>query len=269
MQYTAADFMDADISITVIHDVFEAENTRWAMPVKVVRKKEGLLFFLEGSIQYEMGATQFHARPGQVVRLPAGIPYNGHRLDVGPLRYHLIDFNAGEGEYDRFPLPYSFTPSDPAEVLTMIRQLEDNWQHPTLCSRLSCKQQLTGLLVYLAKDHAVNACKYDARSRILRYCEYLQKHLEQPEFRISELSQAFDRSETSLRRLFREEMGISPSEYLIRLRIHKARQLLSAQNDLTVQQVAAMCGYASIYYFSAAFRDRTGVSPSEYRSRML
>lgn len=65
--------------------------------------------------------------------------------------------------------------------------------------------------------------------------------------------------------LFGREVGVSPGEYVIRLRMHRARQLLS-DPTIPVSRVAQLVGYDDAYYFSRLFRRRHGSSPSAFRA---
>ncbi|MDI4644054.1 response regulator [Cohnella hashimotonis] len=65
--------------------------------------------------------------------------------------------------------------------------------------------------------------------------------------------------------LFKKHKGIPPMEFIIRLRIEKAKQLLCISPPLTIRDVAAAIGYDDPYYMSRLFKSVTGVSPSEYR----
>ena len=67
-----------------------------------------------------------------------------------------------------------------------------------------------------------------------------------------------------LSRLFREEVGESFNEYVTRIRIDKAIELLQT-TSLKVYEVAEQIGIPSYRYFSVLFRNRTGVSPTEYK----
>ncbi|MFI6172313.1 helix-turn-helix domain-containing protein [Nocardia sp. NPDC051052] len=65
-------------------------------------------------------------------------------------------------------------------------------------------------------------------------------------------------------RVFRAETGETPHRYLSRLRIERARRLLSS-STLTVEQIAERCGFASPGALSSAFVGQVGVRPSVYR----
>ena len=63
--------------------------------------------------------------------------------------------------------------------------------------------------------------------------------------------------------VFRESMGVSPHEYLMRIRIEKAQQLLR-HNRFSVAEVAERTGFSGQNYFSRTFKRYTGKSPRDY-----
>ncbi len=67
-----------------------------------------------------------------------------------------------------------------------------------------------------------------------------------------------------LSRIFRQETGITFMEYLTRVRLSHARELL-AGSTLKIYEVAERTGYSNQHYFSNAFKKVIGVSPLEYR----
>jgi AraC family transcriptional regulator len=66
---------------------------------------------------------------------------------------------------------------------------------------------------------------------------------------------------------FRQAMGIAPHQYLVKLRVEKARKLL-AQNTMSVEEVARSVGYADKGHFAAQFRKIVGISPNQYRGHV-
>lgn len=73
-------------------------------------------------------------------------------------------------------------------------------------------------------------------------------------------------STSCLNRRFKNEIGITPIEYLIEIRIKRAKTLLKRKN-IPITEIALQCGFGSNSHFSSCFQNRTGVSPSEYRDR--
>ncbi|KAI7256061.1 hypothetical protein KC345_g11035 [Hortaea werneckii] len=68
-----------------------------------------------------------------------------------------------------------------------------------------------------------------------------------------------------LSRIFKQETGLSPVTYLLKLRIEKSRQLLRERPELSVEQVAASVGLTDALYFSRQFKRFCAQSPSTYR----
>jgi AraC-like DNA-binding protein len=64
--------------------------------------------------------------------------------------------------------------------------------------------------------------------------------------------------------LFRAEVGMSFSDYLIQVRIENAKRLLR-RFDLSVDGISRACGFHSLAHFSRTFKDRCGVAPLKYR----
>ena len=74
-------------------------------------------------------------------------------------------------------------------------------------------------------------------------------------------------SESTFLRRFKEEMGTSPMQYLVGIRVRRARQLLRAGRS--VSEAASRTGFASPSHLSEAFRKRTGQSPLQFRRQFL
>lgn len=67
-----------------------------------------------------------------------------------------------------------------------------------------------------------------------------------------------------LSKAFKQRTGLSPKQFLLKMRMDKARELLGG--PLTIDQVATSVGFNDALYFSKQFRKHTGVPPSEYRA---
>ena len=63
--------------------------------------------------------------------------------------------------------------------------------------------------------------------------------------------------------LYKERFGISPKQDILNARIDLAAQMLK-YTDYSITDIAADCGFQSIYYFSKYFKEAKGISPKEY-----
>ena len=81
----------------------------------------------------------------------------------------------------------------------------------------------------------------------------------------SKLSTELNTNANYLGQLFKEETGEYFSDYLNRIRINKAKELLR-NTDRNTKDISIDTGYKDVNYFYKAFKKFTGISPSEYRS---
>ena len=65
-------------------------------------------------------------------------------------------------------------------------------------------------------------------------------------------------------KLFKEVVGCTPQEFMIRLRLTQAAEQMRASND-PIGDVARRCGYPNQLHFSQAFKKRYGLPPREWR----
>ncbi len=82
--------------------------------------------------------------------------------------------------------------------------------------------------------------------------------------KVSDFAEQYYFSGEYLSRLFKLRYGKNIYEYLLMVRMERAKELLSS-SGLKIQEIAQRTGYSDTNYFSKAFRNYTGLTPSEYR----
>jgi two-component system response regulator YesN len=87
-------------------------------------------------------------------------------------------------------------------------------------------------------------------------------------FGIQQLSERMGYSPNYLSALFKQEVGVNFTEYVTKLRIDKAKQLME-NPSLKLYEICSMVGYEDENYFSRVFRKYNGMSPSEFREGLL
>lgn len=93
----------------------------------------------------------------------------------------------------------------------------------------------------------------------------LARHAADPVFGVERLAQMLDIHRSTLSRSFTRAVGVSPLEYLTRLRVQNALTLLK-QSVLPIAAIARQCGYSDPDYFSRLIRRHTGHSPLQFRN---
>jgi AraC-like DNA-binding protein len=81
------------------------------------------------------------------------------------------------------------------------------------------------------------------------------------------IAHIFHYSESHLRALYRKEMQISLGAYIQEIRLHKAQEYLGS-TDMSISEIAELCGYTSLYVFSNAFKKSLKISPNHFRKNL-
>lgn len=81
---------------------------------------------------------------------------------------------------------------------------------------------------------------------------------------LEEVAQTTYMSRTYLSSLFKKETGYSLSEYINLIRVDRAQTFL-VDSDMSIAEIARMCGFEDQSYFTKVFRKVTGVTPKKYR----
>ncbi|GMK47887.1 AraC family transcriptional regulator [Paenibacillus glycanilyticus] len=102
----------------------------------------------------------------------------------------------------------------------------------------------------------------------LKAClQYMQTHYAEG-ISVTDLAEWSGMHRSHLSSRFKQSFGMSPREYLIKLRMERAVEMLQSRT-LSITDISLSLGYTDLYTFSRAFCTYTGMSPSNYRSKLL
>jgi DNA-binding GntR family transcriptional regulator/AraC-like DNA-binding protein len=100
-------------------------------------------------------------------------------------------------------------------------------------------------------------------ARLRRVTELVHAKIED-ELTLHEMAESAGLSTTHFSRMFRKSTGESPHQFVLRLRVERAKEMLHAV-EARVLDVAVVCGFKTQQHFARVFRRVCGVSPTEYR----
>lgn len=115
----------------------------------------------------------------------------------------------------------------------------------------------------------INNNKCYSRSFIVkRIINYINKNYEQ-RISLKQIAHTMYLSPVYISKIFKDETGDSPINYLIKVRLEHARQILITSNEESIKSVANQVGYEDMYHFSKLFKKQYGISPLYYRREQL
>jgi AraC-like DNA-binding protein len=106
-------------------------------------------------------------------------------------------------------------------------------------------------------------CSLVSHELVVAAEDYLKEHLTE-HIRMPDLIKHIGLGPSRLFQLFKSSTGLTPNDYLVRLRVDKAKELL-ARPQQSVTDIAMATGFSSAQYFSGVFRKYAGQTPREYR----
>ena len=149
----------------------------------------------------------------------------------------------------------------PALFEEMLNAVEHGY---TTLQLLYASQTLTHLIAAMIRDHRSAHQEHPSvHQKIAHTISYMKQHLNQS-LQLDALAALASLSRSRYVDLFKRQTGYAPIDYFIRLRMHRACQLLDT-TDQSIKTVAAELGYEDPLYFTRLFRSVNEVAPTEYR----
>lgn len=155
-------------------------------------------------------------------------------------------------------IEYLLKPLDKEKLLQAVEEaLEEDAER----SRIELMDRLVDRKLM---ETAVDEQTYNpAVQEVVRYVE---EHLHEP-LQLKDLAEHLHMNASYLSALFKEQTGLTFSEYLMRRRVQRAKELLSS-TQMTIQEIADATGYQTDKYFVKVFRSLEGISPGQYRKQL-
>ena len=214
------------------------------------RRWYGLSLCLSGQITYTQGDNLYTSHPNNVIIFPKNASYSLHGNKEGV--FHVINFDCSDVNIDEITvLPIK----DSALYIKDFHLLTNAFLYDKKPRQF---QLLYGILERLESEQA--------HSPLSLIISYLETHFSDNDLTNEFLAKKMGISEVYLRKLFLSNLGVTPKQYVLNLRIKAAQQLLiSTSNSIT--EISEKCGFASVYHFCRIFKQKTSFTPSEYSAK--
>lgn len=214
------------------------------------RPRFGLSFCMSGQITYTMNEKKYISHQGNAILLPQGGSYSlvGDKEGMFP----VINFSCTGLDCREIAVLPLQNPQSSLQHFETLQQLFLHSKSPLkiysvfyelLAQITSSKEQRTVLLDFVTK--------------------FIEDHIQDPSLSNTTLAKQVGFSEVYLRKQFLTHYHITPKQYILHLRLAKAKQLL-LNTPFTVKAIAQECGFASVYHFCRSFKQRTGQTPTQY-----
>lgn len=147
----------------------------------------------------------------------------------------------------------------------IIQETSTNTKHSQML--LLCHlQECIAEMINLEREFNLNKNEIKTKNfqnnQLKKILSYMNSNITEP-ITIEDICHEFFMSRSSLQSLFKNNLGCSPKNYLINIKLQKSKELLR-KNQHTISQIAYLLGFSSIHYFSRLFKKYFNISPSDY-----
>ena len=217
-------------------------------------------------------------RPGQHTQ--GVMPYNCYFIcfdllgstDKNPETYDIYKPNTFQNFYlnkiiDN--IPTIFSPASYEKYHELFESILKEFINPRDCSEMVLKSGVIKILYELYNDSRnpfISGQQYSYYyPAIKKVIDYIKDNIG-TKLDLTVFADISGYSPNYFHRIFTKAIGITPNEYVIRIRLDKAREFL-AKTNTPITEVAFKCGFENTPYFSYVFKKNLNISPGEFRKR--
>lgn len=236
------------------------------------RPEYHLHFILDGQGSYVINNQKFNLRRGQLFVIPPNVSSYYYQADMKkPWYYAWIAFN---GEMaDQYMAQAGFDDTHIIRNSNIAPEEFTGYIYEMLkASQLTASNELDRIgclfliMARLIESNTNNsAYDYSGDTYVEHALQYIQFNYNR-NIQINDIVNYVGMNRSYFSQLFKQQMAVSPKEYLQQFRMDKAKSLLD-DSALSVTDIATSVGYSDPFTFSKSFKKLVGQSPREYRNR--
>ncbi len=212
----------------------------------------------KGNGNFRSGDTCRPFRAGSIVCVPPRVPHEKKSAEG------FLDVWIQLSEFPKLDeTKPTFLTDDPEGNIAALIHILHSVQYSKLPNRTAVRESLLESIQQMILAR-ISRKKVD--SDVETMMNRIVQNFHDPAFSIDKCLSAGGYCVDHMRRLFREQVGKTPQEYLSSLRIRSAKKLLASRSvsNYSVSEIATMVGYSDVSYFSRVFKRATGIMPSAY-----
>lgn len=254
---------DAPLVVNLVNDCFQNfEPFSYDTYNSVGREDYFLIYVTDGIFNTKINDVVFNLKKGAVVLYPPKYKY--HYWGEPPSKYLCAHFTGSHAEKILTDLGFPLKPYIlETEFSPKIKSLFDKMVEKDITKAPFLQYSLACLLEEILLTIAVERERNNGYRTFKKSIKYIHENYAE-KIKIPYLAQLEGLSNSRYITLFSKEMGKTPSEYILDLRLGRACDLLLT-TDMEISAVGASSGYNDPYFFSKIFKKHMGLSPQEYR----
>ena len=233
-----------------------------------------LFYVVDGKGEFNIQGQRFPVEANDFVIINPQVEHTELSSPDEPLEYIVLGIRGlsfsnltpvSEGGH-----PFSFfnLRDEQKDILRYLNAMVQEATSQQMSYELVCHNLLEILLIKILR-HQHFDLEVGKQSKATKDISFIKHYLEtyyHESIQLEDLASMTHLSRFYISHSFKKEIGMSPMEYLIDIRIKESKILLRTTN-YSISQVADIVGFTTPTYFSKQFRKSTGISPTDYREQ--
>ncbi|MBR6602686.1 MAG: helix-turn-helix transcriptional regulator [Clostridia bacterium] len=260
------DIAKNELYISCLRHVIKSQTGRKYSSVDG-RWSDGFVLVLSGECHYSFSdGHSFTARAGDLIYLAKGSSYKKELITEPFLHIHTdFDFICNETEKRKSA---NVSLKNPSETEALFRRLMKKITSSEPSAKADCISLLYSIYGNFIAASFPTYLSSGSKNAVSKAKELIYERLSNPLLSVKSLAEDMSISEVHLRKIFKASEGISPSKFIVLARLERAKILFSLE-DISLDEIAYQCGFSSLQYFCRVFKEKTGMTPSEYRKKYI
>jgi AraC-like DNA-binding protein len=226
---------------------------------------------LSGRVMTSVGGESYEAREGEVMIHPPHLPFSEHSHTNGVHQWMQVDIKISHNIdlFRYYPVSPVVKLSEPQVYSGLFDSLLQAWYSHSAVRELTVSaltMQLVSFVLESMNDVAGTSRYTRVHDRFAGVIVYMRNHIANKITR-DDLASIVNLHPVYFDRIFHQEYGVSPMQFLKNIRLKQAQNLLETTDD-TLETIADHCGLGDAPYFSRVFQQSVGVSPGQYRKSL-
>ena len=229
-----------------------------------------LFYVEEGSVELKNHSRTLTAAAGQFVLLDCYSPHSYYSPDGWACYWLHFDGQVARAFYRRIMEAcgsFLFDLDQYSPAFQHLMGIYEIFRRSRPVDEAGISSQITSILNAILSSAPQVQKEIPAREAVASSVAYINEHFRYP-ITLQELADHAAISPFYFTRVFRQETGVTPHQYIINTRLSNAKFLLRT-TDSSVKDIAIQTGWGSESTFCSSFRKNTGSTPSEYRRSTL
>ena len=224
-----------------------------------------IFYITDGEILVQVGKEKIIAKEGDMVLIPSGVKHSYQLTDKQYAKKYWIHFDVlanGNNLFDYYYPPYKLSVGKSKQLEDLFRSVLSHAKNNSPSAKLATSSAILSIVSFY-----MERCVYKeytvAEDEIDVAVEFIKNNY-QEKFTLDDLAKKVNLSPNYFIKRFKERTGYSPMQYVITIKMERAKFLIEQSID-PIGKIMEDLGFYDAAHFSKLFKKYSGYSPKKFR----